>query len=227
MNPSILYVVLRGEFALYTDPDNTIHALAPNIPPTPADPGHEYRAGGWPWPGASLPAQIPQGTSLSLQGADPTGTVNIEVNQPLPKIGVKQPNPALAYCQIALPPPVRLIPGIKEDAQFVLGNVHNSGNQPVIPASPAVISILQYEFSGALPRLVDSAGNVFCAAVPTIPGFAVIHIIASGKDREKKPHAQRPSFWQLPFSGPMPISTGLTQAQQSRAHPSWHMPHRA
>jgi hypothetical protein len=67
-NPPVrrtLYITLRGEFAIYTDPvSKMLRILAPTLPPETVTPHNFYAAG--PWAG---PIDIPPGTKLSLKNA--------------------------------------------------------------------------------------------------------------------------------------------------------------
>lgn len=207
-----LYVVLQGEFALYTQPskdpkvDDTLHIVAPNVP------GHQYKAGPWltDWKNqAELPCAPlrlkhafgdrkqpdAQGTNVHSPRAKPENNLDIILS-----LGQEAPDPSDARVHITARMPLAILPGI---AQTTTGkvtiDVKSNGNDifPPVPPSPTLIAILVYKwYVGRRPYLWSpSACTKYLPGGPS-ENFLSLHVFASSpcEEEEDDPTHARQAF---------------------------------
>lgn len=184
-----LYVILRGEFALYYDSnDQLVHALAPDVS------GHMYLAGSWESLRDPLNRTVPRGSVLTLRGGETTGTVNPS-DRPnhMLNVGARRTTPKLIpWMEVKLPLPVEIHKGLMEDTKSVQIFVTKRGVKypcDYIPSNPALVLILEYAWDGTtLPYLEKQDGHRWYAI--RRGNNAAIHLVASGFWDETQSHVQ-------------------------------------
>lgn len=178
-----LYVILRGEFALYYNrSENRVHVVAPDI----AD--HDYRISNWSTIGQS---QNVRGIELDLKGAmdggkDPAGQRELFLNVGAPRLETTRPY----GMHVTMPRPSSMFAGLSESTDTV--SILAEGKQFTghIPASPAVIAVLVFDPLGATAPFLISKGGVTYEGDLLPNGDRAIHLVASGTWPESSAHAR-------------------------------------
>ena len=203
-NPPVrrmLYVTLRGEFAIYTDPDSKmLRILAPTLPPETVTPHNFYAAGPW-----ASPIDIPAGAKLHLKNAVGDSTRPEDCSEIIMNLGPTNPDPTGARFDITLPLPLAVIPGLTENTNSVFITVTDASGKvtfPKVPENPTIVPILVYAWdpadqdqnkypylqSESDPSQIWPSGN---DGTDLSPFFRVIHIFGtSNTTTEGKQHAQ-------------------------------------
>ena len=203
-NPPVrrtLYITLRGEFAIYTDPvSKMLRILAPTLPPETVTPHNFYAAGPW-----ADPIDIPPGTKLSLKNAIGDAAHPEAAAEIFMRLGPINPNPAGARFDITLPLPLAVISGLTENTNSVYIAVTDAARKvtfPAVPKNPTIVPILVYAWDPAAqdghkfpylqsetdPSQIWPSGN---DGTELSPYYRVIHIFGtSSTTTEGKAHAQ-------------------------------------
>jgi hypothetical protein len=178
-----LYVVLQGEFALFSDkdaqPGEELCIQAPKVE------GHTYIAG--PWMGET---HIATGRKLNLRQARGGSAKPEDFSGLFLTFGKVKSKPEGAQVDIRASLPYGFLPGLREDASNDRISLVEGDQETAIlqPKNPAVVSILVYkwEVGTEMPGLFGDAGKWL--AGPSF-GCLSLHIFASGRTLESDDHA--------------------------------------
>lgn len=189
-----LYVILRGEFALYLDPnDNLVHAVAPKMQE------HDYRLGTW----KDVHTSADVSGTWTLRGADegglnPEDETEIFLNVGAPRV----PSGLGGWLHLILPKPFAIHAGLTEDTntlEIIANGTQVSADK--IPKKPALVSIFEYAWSDAAIPFLEKTSNTGETGgtnevvgtkvhAESRPPHTVLHVVASGCWPEEEAHAK-------------------------------------